>query len=198
MFFHEHNSWNISKFSFIFASNFHEISLFFRHRFSHCFFHRFFMKMPPKTVPKSIPGIIKNPYFSRPSLLSWFYVDFMLILVTILIHLVPFWCPFGSLRLPFGSLLMPFGSHLVPLGSLLLTLAIDFLTFGASWRIFSYLHVISTKILCKIMFLKIVTENQVVGQPNRDIPKNVARIPTGSINHLLHPILQRPGAEHLP
>ena len=64
-----------------------------------------------------------------------------------------FWLPFGalwltlgSLWLTFGSLLAPFGSLLVPLGSLLLTLALDFLTFGASWRHFSYFCVPSVEI----------------------------------------------------
>ena len=76
-----------------------------------------------------------------------FYVDFMLNLVTILV-------PFGALWLTLGSLLAPFGSLLVPLGSLLLTLAIDFLIFGASWPLFSYWHVISMKILYKIILFE--------------------------------------------
>jgi len=92
---------NVASFSHRFFMKFH---YFFGIDVRIVFFHRFFMKMAPKTVPKSIPGIIKNPYFSRPSLLSWFYVDFMLILVTILIHLAPF----GTLLAPFGTLLAHF------------------------------------------------------------------------------------------
>ena len=119
--------------------------------------------------------------------------------------LVVLWLPFGSLGLtfgslwlPFGSLLAPFGSLLVPFGSLWVPLAIDFLTFGASWRQSSYFLIFLKKISCKIIFLKKKrTENQIVGQPNRDIPKNVARTSTGS-NLSLVPRLSRPGAEHLP
>ena len=84
--------------------------------------------------------------FSRHFRDPVFYVDFMLNLVTILV-------PFGALWLTLGSLLAPFGSLLVPLGSLLLTLALDFLTFGASWRHFSYFCVLSKEIACKIIFL---------------------------------------------
>ena len=59
----------------------------------------------------------------------------------LVIFLVPFCIPFGSLWAPFGSLLAPFwlpltsfGSLLAPFGSLLLTLGLRFLTFGVFWR----------------------------------------------------------------
>ena len=107
-----------------------------------------------KWSPNGIQKLTARPPFFHLFRDPVFYVDFMLILVTILVHLAHFWRPFGSLRLPLGSLLVPVGSLLVPLGSLLLTLAIDFLIFGASWPHFSYLHVISIKILCKIIFFE--------------------------------------------
>ena len=78
-------------------------------------------------------------------------------------HFGRFWAPFGlpfrslslllgTLWLPFGSLLVPVGSLLVALGSLLVTLALDFLTFGASWRLFYFSFIVSIKFSCKFIF----------------------------------------------
>ena len=71
----------------------------------------------------------RGPSFSHPFRDPAFYVDFMLILVTIWhpfgsswLPLVPFGRPYGTLWLPFGYLLLllaPFGALLVPFSSLL-------------------------------------------------------------------------------
>ena len=102
-------------------------------------------------------------------------------------HVAHFWFTFGALWLTFG-----------PLGVTFAHPGDRFSHFRCLLAYLSYLHVISMKILCKItLFWKTVTENQLVGQPNRDIPKNVARTSTGS-NLSFVPRLSRPGAEHLP
>ena len=88
--------------------------------------------------------------------------------------LAPFWLHVGPFWLPFGSRLMSLGSLLVPFDSLLVTLALNVLTFGASWRHFSYFYVFSMKSYVKSHFLKIVTVNSL---PNSDLPKNVACTP---------------------
>ena len=69
---------------------------------------------------------------------------------------------------------MSSGSLLVPLDSLLVTLALNVLTFGASWRHFSYFYVFSMRSYVKSHFLKIVTVNSL---PNSDLPKNVVCTP---------------------
>ena len=63
------------------------------------------------------------------------------------LHVGPFWLPFGSRLVSLDSLLVPFDS-------LLVTLALDVLTFGASWRHFSYFYVFSMKSYVKSHFLE--------------------------------------------
>ena len=131
--------------------------------------------MAPKWSPKVSGYSSKIDTFRDPV----FYVDFMLNLAHFWltfgppwVPLVHFWLPLAPFCLTFGTLSLTFGA----LGSLLLTLGVDFLTFEVSWRPFSYFWVFLMKLLCKILFFEYCPENQIGGQPNRDIPKNGARI----------------------
>ena len=108
------------------------------------FFHRLFMKMAPKTAPKSIRwwdhfGSLFAT-FSEGRFFNVFWSPLGSLSASFWRHVTHFWFTFGALWLTFGALGV--------------TLAIDFLIFGASWHLFSYWHVISMKILCKIILFE--------------------------------------------
>ena len=106
--------------------------------------------------------------------------------------------PFGSRWALVGSLLVPFGSIWAPVGSLLAPFWCSWAHFCSPWssifsllespcQNFGILHIFDGKLMQNHIFSKIVIENQIVGKPNRIIPKNFARNPTGSKHHLLYP-----------
>jgi len=91
---------------------------------------------------------MKKPYFSRPSLLCWFYVEFGSLWVPFWLPLGHFWLPLAHFWLPlapFGSLLAhfwcplahfwcPFPSLLLTQGSIFSLLLYPVVIFRISWN----------------------------------------------------------------
>ena len=91
---------------------------------------------------------MKKPYFSRPSLLCWFYVEFCSLWVPFWLPLGHFWLPLAHFWLPlapFGSLLAhfwcplahfwcPFPSLLLTQGSIFSLLLYPVVIFRISWN----------------------------------------------------------------
>ena len=151
-----------------------------RCQFSHRIFH-------PKLIKNGSQNWSKTVKSGEPFGDLFATLSFMLILYWIWITSGSLLAPFDSLLVPFGSLLAPFGALLGHFWHLLAHFWWPWAHFCSPWgSIFSLLGppgVLSYicwyfwwKYYVKPYFLKIATQNQIVGQPNRDIPKNDARI----------------------
>ena len=133
------------EFTFFLTSFFLWKSSFFDTNFRSTFFIDFSSKMDPGFVRQIVRAAVRNWYFLRPCLLSWFYVEFGSFWLSFWLHLAPLWClfdhfglPLGSPWVSFGSLLASFDSLVVFLGTVLFTLGMDSLTFGVPWHVFYF------------------------------------------------------------
>ena len=120
-FFHKPIFRNILFARSVFASMFHRFWRLFRHWFVLSFFHRFFMKMHPKMASKRLVLVylfrILFATFSFISILCWFWLPFVTLLVpsgtlwaTFGLIVAHFWCPLAHFWCPYDHFCPPWRS----------------------------------------------------------------------------------------